>query len=273
MIKQIFEKLDLKEKETKIYLLLLNTGPETAGEIAKKTGLKRSSVYVYLERLIKAGIVIQTMHQGAKQFAAEPVEKIRIIYRQKIDELKLYESKVKQILLDANKLSGIGQFKPHIKFFEGQDGVQNLLQDCWQYKDIEALTMWPIKSFQDALSEDFLYYHNMMRIKQGIDTKAIWENTQTTNMDMPPHLGSGPRYLREVRLAPPDMKFDMGYWLYANKAAFVSSKAENFGFLIESDELIQILKVQHAVIWNISQPIDINPKGANLFFEEYKKIL
>ncbi len=272
MIKQIFEKLGLKEEETRIYLLLLDTGLLTAGEIAKKTAIKRPSVYVYLERLIKIGLVTQTMYEGAKHFTAEPVDKIHLLYRQKIDEFKLYESKIDQALADASKFSAIGQFKPHIKFFEGQEGVQNLLKDCWQYKDIEALTMWPIKSFQDALSEDFLYYHNMMRIKQGIVTKAIWDN-QTKTMDAPPHLGSGERYLREVRLAPPDMEFDMGYWIYANKAAFVSSKAENFGFLIESDELIQMLKVQHKVIWNISKPIDINPKGADLFFEEYKKIL
>ncbi len=272
MIEKIFEKLGVKEEEAKLYKFLLSASPQTAGDLAKVSSLKRPSVYVYLENLIAIGLVIETIEGGVKHFVAEPVEKIRILYRQKIDELKLYETNMDKALSGLSDLAGIGQFKPRIKFFEGQEGVQNLLQDCWQYQNIEALTLWPILSFQDAISEDFLYYHNIMRIKQGITVKAIWENDQTMSMKAPPHLGSGHRYLRDIRLAPADMKFEMGYWIYANKAAFVSSTAENFGFLIESAELIQMLKAQHSVIWNISQPIDITPKGADSFFEECKKI-
>jgi HTH-type transcriptional regulator, sugar sensing transcriptional regulator len=273
MIERMFEKLGLKPEEAKIYLSLLQSGPETAGNIAKRAGIKRPSAYVYLERLLASGLVMQAVDRGVKHFAAEPAEKLKILYQQKIDELRLCESHLDDVLLKIQMQSGLEHYRPRIKFFEGQEGVQRLLQDCWQYQNIEALTMWPIKSFQEALSEDFLYYHNMMRIKQGITVKAIWENVQTRSMEAPPHLGSGKDYLREVRLAPPDMKFDMGYWIYANKAAFVSSRAENFGFMIESAELIQMLKIQHAAIWNISSPIEILPKGAALFFEEFKKIL
>jgi HTH-type transcriptional regulator, sugar sensing transcriptional regulator len=273
MIEKLFEKLDLKPEEARLYLSLLNAGPAGAGELAKRTGFKRPSVYVYLERLLNAGLIAQTMDGSIKHFTAEPTEKIRILYRQKIDELKLYETDMEKMLASLHTSGDMGRFKPRIKFFEGQEGVQNLLQDCWQHKNTEALTLWPIKSFQAALSEEFLYYHNLMRIKNNMSVKAIWEHDPAIADHAPPHLGSGKEYLREIRFAPKDMKFEMGYWLYADKAAFVSSRAENFGFLIESKELIQILKMQHAMIWNIAAPVEIKPKGARAFFEEYRKIL
>jgi len=54
---KILEEIGLEHIEAKIYLALVELGETTAGDIAKKTNLQRSTTYLYLEKLIKLGLV------------------------------------------------------------------------------------------------------------------------------------------------------------------------------------------------------------------------
>lgn len=63
----------------------------------------------------------------------------------------------------------------------------------------------------------------------------------------------------------------MGYWIYGNKVAFISSRKESFGFIIESAELATMLRTQFEVLWKASKPITVDPKDTNLFLEELEK--
>ncbi len=258
----------------KTYLSLLDRGASTAGDLAKYMGVKRSSAYGYLERLLAAGLVSQSMRHGIKLFAAEPGERLQLVHRRKLEELQKQQTAFDKILPELAERSVMNLFRPRLQFYEGQEGVQRLNLDILEYQDLESYTMWPIKSMRDIMTPDFLYYHNKMRIRKNISIKAIWQRDQAIDFakNAPPDLGSGGRYIREIRLAPDPMKFTMGYWIYANKVAFLSSRSESFGFLIESAELTEILLSQHRTLWEISERVEIKPKGAQLFFDEVDEI-
>ena len=46
----------------------------------------------------------------------------------------------------------------------------------------------------------------------------------------------------------------MGYWIYGNKIAFLSSIKECFGFTIESEEMVQMQRVQFEALWQLATP-------------------
>jgi hypothetical protein len=48
-------------------------------------------------------------------------------------------------------------------------------------------------------------------------------------------------------------KGDVGYEIYGNKVAFISSGSENYAFVIESKELVQTLRNQFDFFWKISK--------------------
>jgi hypothetical protein len=58
----------------------------------------------------------------------------------------------------------------------------------------------------------------------------------------------------------------MGYWVYQNKAAFISSRAEGFGFIIESRELVAMLLTQFELLWSLSTPQPQTPKAVSDVF-------
>jgi len=58
-----------------------------------------------------------------------------------------------------------------------------------------------------------------------------------------------------MRLAPSNVDFSLGYVIYGHNVRFLSSSQENFGFLVDSQELAAMMTSQWQVIWNVSKPI------------------
>jgi hypothetical protein len=61
------------------------------------------------------------------------------------------------------------------------------------------------------------------------------------------------------------MTYELGYWIYANKVAFISSARESYGFLIQSEELAQTLKVQFELLWRESAPLEFDRSAVEGF--------
>jgi isopropylmalate/homocitrate/citramalate synthase len=86
-----------------------------------------------------------------------------------------------------------------------------------------------------------------------------------------PYFGSGKEFKREIKIAPKEIDFTMGYWIYGNKTVFISSQKESFGFILESVEFAQMLKAQFKVMWQMSKTLAINPDDVKSFVTELAK--
>lgn len=268
MIEEIFKQLDLSTTEVKTYLLLLETGPIPASQLAKKLNQPRSSLYGFIKRLQEKGLVAESLKLGIKVFSAEPPEKISLLFQQRIEALERNQKTFQEILPELQKKQGDKYINPKLQLFEGEDGVKNLLKDVLLYSDLETLTFWPIKSMLEVLTPDFLRYHNKVRIKNNLSIRAIWPPSQVVDIKKYPFLGVGVKFKREIRIAPKEVDFSLGYWIYSNRCAFISSRKEGFGFIVESLELAEMLTTQFEVLWKISKPVKTDEKDLTSFLEE-----
>lgn len=255
MLENILYSLGLDREEVTIYSLLLETGPITAGILSKKAGMPRSSLYGLLQRLSELGLVIESLKSGVKVFSAENPDKISLLFDERIESLKQHQLDYQKLLPDLRTKNPSKLVNPKLQLFEGEDGLKNVLKDMLLYYDMETQAFWPIKLMVEVLSPDFFRYLNKERIKNNLYTRAIWPANQIVDIADHPYLGSGEEFKREVRVAPKDIDFSMGYWIYGNKVAFLSSRKESFGFIIESSELVEMLKAQFNVMWELSKPI------------------
>ena len=272
-IQEIFETLGFKEEEVKTYLSLLDVGSSSGGDLAKKIGMPRPTVYGYLERLVSGGLITQSLRRGVKIFTAEPGEKIRQLYRRKIEDLRKKEKALDSVIPELEKRAGMSLMRPRIQFFEGRHGLETALQDHLQHSGLVMLAFWSIRAAIEATSEDFFWYINKQRIKNDMHLRGIWPCDQTVDVKTFPFMGVGPEFKREIRVAPEGVESEMGYWVYANKVLFASSQAESFSFIIESAELVKMMSVQHKVIWDLSAPIapkteDMKPFLDDLYSED-----
>lgn len=274
MLTDQLSSLGLTQEETKTYLALLELGPTKVSYLARKIGKPRPTLYGFLKKLHEKGLITQSLEYGdfgTKVFIAEPPHKISQLFRQKIENLENQQKLFKTILPELEKTSATKFLSPKFQLYEGIDGLRHVLKDMLLYSDIETTAFWPIKSMVETLSPEFFRYHNKERIKNRIFTRALWPNTQTIDIKKHPYLGAGQEFQREIRIAPPEIDFPMGYWIYKNKTAFISSRAESFGFIIESRELTQMLLSQFELIWKISKPLVTNKEDTSLFLQELSR--
>ena len=252
MINDSLEKLGLRDEEIKTFIFLLENGPQTAGSLAKKTGLSRPSLYGFLSKLQKIGLVIESQKNGIKTFQTSSKEKVATIFDEQIKELSKGKSDMENAF---SQLAGKMGTTPRFQLFEGKKGLEHVLKDMLLYRNMETKAYWPIKSMIGMLGEEFFKQHNKERIARNISISAIWPASQSMDIPTHPYLGAGEAFLREIRIAPKEIDFEMGYWIYENKVVFLSSKKESFGFIIESNELMEMMSSQFEVVWKISQNI------------------
>ncbi len=268
MLDTILSGLGLSAQETTLYLEMLETGPMTAGELAKKLGLTRPTLYGTLQRLTDKGITQRSLRQGVRRFAAAAPEKLNQLFTHQIEALQAQQRSYEALLPMLAAKSGFGALSPRFQLYEGVEGVQHVLKDMLLHSDCETLAMWPIKSMIGILGAEFFRYHNKERIRRNLYTRAIWPRAETVDIAQNTFLGVGEAFRREIRLAPEAMQFTMGYWMYGDKIAYLSSKAEAFGFIIESREMALMHRAQFELVWAAATPLTVNPLVTQGFLDE-----
>ena len=271
MLDAIFENFGLKREHSDVYLALLDGGIMPVGKLAKHLNIPRTTIYGLLKDLAQNGLVLQNEKGEVKLWQAVAPETIKTILNEKINTLENTRTGFESILEALKKSQKTDFVSPKFHYFEGAEEMKMMLKDVLLYNDLETELCWPIKDIIRVIGEDFLFEFNKKRVHSDIHVKIIWPLDKTGDIEKNIFLAPGKEVQREVRTAPEGVDFSMGYWAYGNKVMFMSSKAENFGFIVESKELRQLMKTQFEVLWNISQPLQADPKLSQKFLQEIEK--
>lgn len=143
MIKEYLEKLGFSDKEIALYIAILQKGRISVPEVAKLTGINRTTVYSVAGELAEKGYIIQDLGSKPNMLVAVPPEELRsIVQRQK----NLIENLIPE-LHAISKETGFSV--PKIKFIPEVDLESYLYSeaDRWDKSMAEIdKTLW---GFQD----------------------------------------------------------------------------------------------------------------------------
>jgi len=231
---------NLRPIEAELFSQLFANGPMSASQLARQAGISRTSVYDLLKRLIEVGLISETLKGGAKVFITVTSEKIKLLLEEKRKEVLAAAEELenlKQSLQNRDKFS-----QPKLQIFEGQKELQQMMKDILLYRDVTVLAYWPIKKMLELLGPDFIKEFHQKRSEQNISLKVIWPKAQIPDLKKYPFLLANQNLKREMRIAPANIDFSLGYSIYGNTVRFISSSQENFGFLVESSELAEMMK-------------------------------
>lgn len=111
------KKLNLSEKEARVYLALLELGPSTPYKIAKRSRLKRPTAYVIAEELVEKGLIVQVTGEKKKLYMAQSPE----TYFNDVEQrLRTAKKSLPELMALQRKTSE----KPNILYFEGVEGLK-----------------------------------------------------------------------------------------------------------------------------------------------------
>jgi len=122
LIDQIQQNLDLNSKDATTLLAILEIGPASISDIAKRAKIKRPTVYYLIEELIKKGLVLK-VPAGKRVFykANEPKRILSLLDQKKQSFEKILPQLESLFLTKPNQ--------PKVRFYEGKEGLKNIYEE------------------------------------------------------------------------------------------------------------------------------------------------
>lgn len=239
MLTRDLQTFGLDEKEAKAYVAALELGEGNIGRIAKKSGIKRTTLYDVIDSLKAKGLLSMSKREGKTVYIAEDPR----VLREGLEEKKhTLEKMLPELLSIANFLDN----KPTIRYFEGSEGIKDVYKDTLKYPDQELLA-WVSEEAVQAFDEEFLNgYYLPKRVAKKIWVRAIAPDRPY----MQGYKGLDEKSLRRTRLASMEQfPILVEINLYGKNKIAIMSFAEKVGMIIESEKIYTTLKSIFEMNW------------------------
>ncbi len=233
------EELGLTPEESQVYLAVLELGGTYVSAIAKKAKVNRVGCYHTLGNLVKKGLVSSFSKNKVRYFA---VESPQILVNQMEDKL----ARAKMILPELLSLTSTMAYKPKIQYYEGLQGIKNLLEDTLDAKG-EIVGYTNLEELPKIIPEDYLRDFAKRKIGKSIRTRMLSPLTPTALDYLKRFYPSDyDLSLTEILFINPDeYPFEYEISIYDNFVSLISlSKEELVGLIMESP---LYAKTQHSI--------------------------
>ncbi|MEY4747319.1 MAG: hypothetical protein RLZZ416_368 [Candidatus Parcubacteria bacterium] len=238
-IKKALESIGLGDKEIRVLLVLLESGPMYAAGIARIAKLNRTTTYGLLKELAAKGLVSASSAAATKYQSIAP-ELLPGYIARRGNELLEIKKQVAELVPQIKLLRSKGKTLPKIQFFEGKDGVEQAYEDTLENnigKILHEIT--GIDAVYTKLDPKFVNYYLEKRTRLGIKSFYIAPKTPTAQEKQ----GDDKKYLREVCFIPEKYKMDTEISMYDNKVGIFSYAQENpVAILIEDETIARTMK-------------------------------
>jgi HTH-type transcriptional regulator, sugar sensing transcriptional regulator len=229
----ILAQVGLSDKEALVYESLLKLGKIPVSNLVASLSQKRSTVYSVLEELIKKGLVEKDQSEAVDKFRAKHPYSLKQYIETQVEQIKKADSQLEAVLPSYISLYHQAQNQPGIKFYEGKEGMNQVLNDSLTskteiltYVDIEA-----IMKFIPDINAQYVKKREKLGIKKRgiiIDTPAARKylanyDTQVTDSKLITAAATPAKTIMQI---------------YDNKISYITLTDENMIGLIVSDKNI-----------------------------------
>ena len=156
---EILKQVGLTETEVKVYITLLEIGPNLASTISKKANVERAVTYHTLEKLTRKSVIGYVIKENRKYFSACEPEKLKDLLKEKEDLLN-------DLIPDLIKIKKLDEHPFSIEVFRGKEGFKTIMEDLIKDKLSYYIIGYTGKGPEIA---EYWYIHwNKRRVKNKI---------------------------------------------------------------------------------------------------------
>lgn len=234
--------VEFTPSEVSAYLACLELGKATIIQIAKKSGLKRTTIYNIVETLLEKGLLSKFTDQRGQKFLAESPEKLLSIFQERQKEL----SKILPNLLAITN-AGDSDIRPEVKFYQGKEGLITVYEDTITscQKGDEILSFGSAEDM--GLLEEYLNNNYVKkRAEKGISLRAIARDSKEARY----HKTKNKQYLRKMKIMPAnELAISIEKNIYKDKVALMNFRGIPFGVIIRSPQIAKSEKEIFESLW------------------------
>jgi HTH-type transcriptional regulator, sugar sensing transcriptional regulator len=241
-------RLGLDMKEAKFYLAALELGQASVRVVADKAGISRTNAYDVFSRLLAKGTVTRVERGAGRRkrkydvVAEDPSRLLHIVEEQRVV--------AEALLPDLRSVYSRSTVKPRVRLYEGLEGIRTVLYETLTCRSKQLLGILSMRDLLDVPGREETEEYIRRRIQAGVSLKVLRSREKDVGDIWPARASE----LRDLRYAPAGLVFTMTTWIYDEKVAIVSSRRENFGMTIESEEFARMQENLFSILWAVSEP-------------------
>lgn len=237
------EEAGFSNKETAVYLAVLELGRGSVAEIAKTAKVDRTTCYRLLQSLLKIPL-IQTFKEDKKTRWAALHPRYLVEYTQKKKRI------VQELFPELEALYNLSEEKPKLQYFEGTDSLAELTTNIIR----EVKSRGELLSFS-APGAASIYYSTkeFIKIAQERVDKQIMSKILIPSIEGVPgyKIGEDWKNWRHIKIIDParyPIKASFNIW--NNKISVLTVKSQPIGVIIESKDVADTLRSIFNLVWD-----------------------
>lgn len=241
MYLNVFGNLGFTDRDTRVYLALLSSGPSSVRNLAKRAELNRGSVYESLKMLRDEGLVGFHEKDAKQYFVAEDPNRLHGLLDKQTAALQDADKKLNEVIAELKSVYDKGGARPVSRYYEKGE-IRKILEDvlarCENAGELEY------RAYSDANIREYLYEgfvtFSDARIAKNIAVKviAMGGGGELRGLDE--------RKWLKVKNATPTYIL-----IYPGNTAYISLNAQSdlVGVVIENDGVCQAQKNIFDALW------------------------
>lgn len=237
------KQIGLNDKESRVYLALLELEDALVSEISDRTGINRSLLYSVLSDLAGKGLVTYIIKNNTRHYRAAEPEKM-------LSMLKDKEKALQSILPELVALHKPRAKKPIVEILEGKEGIKTIMNDVLRLR--KEWFAFGVPGKGPEILGPGVHAFEKERQKTGISLSVLCVKTKDG-------LNRGKEFSQmkhtEVRYMPEIYESPASNWIYGDRIAVIFWYKEfPFAIRIIDKNLAESYKNHFKAMWISSKP-------------------
>lgn len=238
--------LGLTKGESQTYIALLEMGPVTAGPIARRLNMQRSTVYFCLERLLEKGLASFIFRSRQRLFRAASPSHLRQIVSEKKRRLVEQEKNLESLIPKLSSASAPQM--PSAFVYEGWRGAETAFMDAYEQCKRGTIGYCFILSDWIGSGDVSRYRRLVARFRAARAKKRIWLKVIAVEKSLLGGDQSDTLYT-EVRFIARDVTNPAVFNVYGDRVIMAIWSDPPTAFSIHSKPLASTLKSTFSELW------------------------
>ena len=235
---EILKQLGLTSNESFAYNALLELGPSLAGQISRKTGLHRRTVYDTTDMLIKKGLIGYIVKNNRRLFQASNPQRFLEMLKEKEE---IINNELPEMLSYYNKTLE----KEETNFYKGKAGLKNVFED--QIETGSEILVLGASPLAYEILQFYFKWFDKRRKEKRIKTRVIFNK-----IEKKPKMLKIP--LADIRYLPQKYTSPLALHIYGEKVAIILwSRESPLAIVIKNREISAGYKKYFELMWRIAK--------------------
>jgi len=253
VVQKCLQVLGIEPEATLTYLALTKSGPSSALQIAKATGISRTQVYRHLEELQNKGLVSAEQLSYGTMFRTLPIDNIEALIAQREAETAAVKRNLSSMTELMQQLAGSSGPKATVQHYYGLAGLKQVNWNLTRAKD--KYCVFEAAHLSAHLDKAFARRHRERCLEKGLTSYDLTNATTVHASELEPFEPSR-AFLRHID--PKTLTINFEVYIYNDVVALLDySKDQQLAMEIHHPSLKAMMQQLFDAMWSTATPIKI----------------